>query len=36
MFTFEESIVLHNVNRRQQQFIDAFGAHVLAQLESTA
>ena len=29
-----EKIILHNVNRKQEQFIDAFGAHVLPELKS--
>ncbi len=28
-----EKIILHNVNREQDQFIEAFGAHVLPELE---
>jgi coenzyme F420-dependent glucose-6-phosphate dehydrogenase len=31
-----EKIILHNVNRKQEQFIDAFGAHVLPELERAA
>jgi probable non-F420 flavinoid oxidoreductase len=31
-----EKIILHNVNRKQDQFIDAFGAHVLPELEVVA
>lgn len=28
-----EKIILHNVNRKQEQFIDAFGTHVLPELD---